>query len=249
VDLSEELKPPEMLLSIGQHEYKGNYYDTPIMTAGEFSAIVAVSKSKKSFLKSALLACYIGGNSNIQFSNIKTHRKENYTILDFDTEMGNYYAQRSFRRVIEMVGQDYPNYKSYVTRSLTSSQRLQLIDYCLKNQETLYKTKIKLVSIDGIADLVENTNDIVMSKEASDYIMRWTYDYNIHITTVIHKSGLTGKPLGHLGTYVLKKAETVIELDLNEDGSVKVTNSYSRGYKFDDFEFAIDKNALPYLIE
>jgi hypothetical protein len=88
-----------------------------------------------------------------------------------------------------------------------------------------------------------------MSKEASDYIMRWTYDYNIHITTVIHKSGLTGKPLGHLGTYVLKKAETVIELDLNEDGSVKVTNSYSRGYKFDDFEFAIDKNALPYLIE
>jgi hypothetical protein len=249
VGLSEELKPPEMLLSIGQHEYKGNYYDTPIMTAGEFSAIVAVSKSKKSFLKSALLACYIGGNSNIQFSNIKTHRKENYTILDFDTEMGNYYAQRSFRRVIEMVGQDYPNYKSYVTRSLTSSQRLQLIDYCLKNQETLYKTKIKLVSIDGIADLVENTNDIVMSKEASDYIMRWTYDYNIHITTVIHKSGLTGKPLGHLGTYVLKKAETVIELDLNEDGSVKVTNSYSRGYKFDDFEFAIDKNALPYLIE
>jgi hypothetical protein len=249
VDLSEELKPPEMLLSIGQHEYKGNYYDTPIMTAGEFSAIVAVSKSKKSFLKSALLACYIGGNSNIQFSNIKTHRKENYTILDFDTEMGNYYAQRSFRRVIEMVGQDYPNYKSYVTRSLTSSQRLQLIDYCLKNQETLYKTKVKLVSIDGIADLVENTNDIVMSKEASDYIMRWTYDYNIHITTVIHKSGLTGKPLGHLGTYVLKKAETVIELDLNEDGSVKVTNSYSRGYKFDDFEFAIDKNALPYLIE
>jgi hypothetical protein len=249
VDLSEELKPPEMLLSIGQHEYKGNYYDTPIMTAGEFSAIVAVSKSKKSFLKSALLACYIGGNSNIQFSNIKTHRKENYTILDFDTEMGNYYAQRSFRRVIEMVGQDYPNYKSYVTRSLTSSQRLQLIDYCLKNQENLYKTKVKLVSIDGIADLVENTNDIVMSKEASDYIMRWTYDYNIHITTVIHKSGLTGKPLGHLGTYVLKKAETVIELDLNEDGSVKVTNSYSRGYKFDDFEFAIDKNALPYLIE
>lgn len=249
VDLSEELTPPETLLSIGQHEYKGNFYDTSIMTAGEFSAIVAVSKSKKSFLKSALIACYIGGNSNLQFGNIKSHRKEHFTILDFDTEMGNYYAQRAFRRVIEMVGQDYPNYKSYVTRSLTSSQRLSLIDYCLKNQETLYKEKVKLVSIDGIADLVENTNDIVMSKEASDYIMKWTFDYNIHITTVIHKSGLTGKPLGHLGTYVLKKAETVIELDLQEDGSVLVTNPLSRGPKFNDFSFDIDKNALPYLIE
>jgi len=43
--------------------------------------------------------------------------------------------------------------------------------------------------------------------------------------------------------------ETVIDLDLQEDGSVKVTNPYSRGYRFDDFTFDIDKNALPYLVE
>ena len=40
VDLSLEMPKPEILLSIGKHEYKGNFYDTPIMTAGEFSAIV-----------------------------------------------------------------------------------------------------------------------------------------------------------------------------------------------------------------
>jgi len=105
------------------------------------------------------------------------------------------------------------------------------------------------LSIDGIADLVENTNDLVMSKEASDYIMKWTYDFNLHITTIIHKSGLTGKPLGHLGTYVLKKAETVINLEVNEDRSVTVSNPYSRGYRFEDFTFDINKDALPYLIE
>ena len=249
VDLSEEISKPETLLSIGQHEYKGKFYDTPIMTAGEFSAIVAVSKSKKSFLKSALLGSYIGGASSVNFPNIKTHRDKDYTILDFDTEMGKYYAQRAFRRVLELVSQPYENYKSYVTRHLTSLERLQLIDYCLKNQSELYKEKVKLVSIDGIADLVDNTNDIVMSKEASDFIMKWTYEYNIHITTVIHKSGLTGKPLGHMGTYVLKKAETVFDLDLQEDKSVLVTNPYSRGYSFEPFTFDIDKNALPYLID
>lgn len=88
-----------------------------------------------------------------------------------------------------------------------------------------------------------------MSKEASDYIMKWTYEYNLHITTIIHKSGLTGKPLGHLGTYVLKKAETVINLEVNEDRSVTVSNPYSRGYRFEDFTFDINKDALPYLIE
>jgi hypothetical protein len=248
VDLSEEMPHPEILLSIGQHEYKGNFYSTPIMTAGEFSAIIATSKSKKTFLKSAFLGSYIGGKSSILFPNIKSHRDNEYTILDFDTEQGKYYTQRTFRRVIEMVGANYENYKGYATRHLSSNERLLLIDHCLKNQHK-YNHHVKLVSIDGIADLVENTNDIVMSKEASDYIMKWTYEYNIHITTIIHKSAVTNKPLGHLGTYVLKKAETVIDLEIQEDNSIKVSNPYSRGYRFDEFTFDINKDALPYLIE
>lgn len=249
VDLSKPIERPEILLSIGEHEYKGKFYDTPIMTSGEFSAIVATSKSKKTFLKSGFLACYIGGEATILFPNIKTHRKEDFMILDFDTEQGKFYTHRTFKRVSEISGGNYQFYKGYATRHLSSRQRLLFIDYCLKNQKDLYKVPVKLVSIDGIADLVENTNDLVMSKEASDYIMKWTYDYNIHITTIIHKSLSTGKPLGHLGTYVLKKAETVIELDVQEDYSVKVTNPYSRGYRFDEFSFDINKNALPFLVE
>lgn len=249
VDLSLEMPKPEILLSIGQHEYKGNFYDTPILTAGEFSAIVAESKAKKSFLKSGLIGCYIGGNASTLFPNIKSHRDNEYQILDFDTEQGKFYTQRTFRRVQDICGAVYPHYKGYATRSLSSAERLGLIDYCLKNQKELYKREVKLISIDGIADLVENTNDIVMSKEASDYILKWTNDYNIHIIAIIHKSASTGKPLGHLGTYVLKKAETVINLDVNEDRSVTVTNPYSRGYHFNSFAFDINKNGLPYLIE
>jgi|JI10StandDraft_1071094.scaffolds.fasta_scaffold118228_6 hypothetical protein len=247
IDLSEEMPHPEILLSIGQHEYKGKFYPTPVMTAGEFSAIVATSKSKKTFLKSAFLASYIGGKTSILFPNIVSHRDKEYTILDFDTEQGKYYTQRTFRRVIEMVGASTENYKGYATRHLSSRERLLLIDYCLKNQQR-YKHPVKMVAIDGIADLVENTNDILMSKEASDYIMKWTYEYNIHVTTVIHKSTTTNKPLGHLGTYVLKKAETVIDLDIQGDKTIKVTNPFSRGYRFDEFTFDVNKDALPYLI-
>jgi hypothetical protein len=249
VDLDVEIEQPKILISVGQHEYKGNYYPTPIMTEGEFSAIIAVSKAKKSFLKSALIGSYIGGNSNILFPNIKTHRAKDYGIADFDTEMGKYYTQRAFRRVQDMTGAKYDNYKGFATRHKSSQERLFMIDTLLKNQKSFFTNEIKLLSIDGIADLVENTNDILMSKEASDYVMRWTHEYNLHITTIIHKSALTGKPLGHLGTYVLKKAETVINLEVDESGNVLVDNPYSRGYKFDDFAFNINKDALPYLIE
>ena len=249
VDLSLEMPKPEILLSIGKHEYKGNFYDTPIMTAGEFSAIVAESKAKKSFLKSGLIGCYIGGNASTLFPNIKSHRNKEYQILDFDTEQGKYYTQRTFRRVQDISGAVYEHYKGYATRSLSSAERLGLIDYCLTNQKTLYKKEVKLIAIDGIADLVENTNDIILSKQASDYILKWTNDYNIHVIAIIHKAASTGKPLGHLGTYVLKKAETVINLDVNSDRSVTVTNPYSRGYHFEQFNFDINKNGLPYLIE
>lgn len=249
IDLSEEMPKPEILLSIGEHKYKDKWYPTPVMTSGEFSAIVGVSKAKKSFLKSAFIGCYVGGDANILFGNIKSFRDRDYTILDFDTEQGKYYAQRTFRRVQDISGGQYGNYYCYATRHLTSHQRLQVIDYCLKNQSTLYKEPVKLVSIDGIADLVENTNDIIMSKEASDYIMKWTYDYNIHITTIIHKSGATGKPLGHLGTYILKKAESVIDLEVQDDKTILVSNPYSRGYQFDSFSFDVNGDSLPYLIK
>jgi len=249
VDLDVEIEQPKILISVGQHEYKGNLYPTPIMTEGEFSAIIAVSKAKKSFLKSALLGSYIGGDANLLFPNIRTHRDSDYGIADFDTEMGKFYTQRAFRRIQDMTGAKYDNYKGFATRHKSSSERLFMIDTLLKEQKSFFTNDIKLLSIDGIADLVENTNDLLMSKEASDYVMRWTYEYNLHITTVIHKSALTGKPLGHLGTYVLKKAETVINLEVDEIGNVLVDNPFSRGYKFDDFAFNINKDALPYLIE
>lgn len=249
VDLSEEITPPDILLSIGTHPYKGVDYPTCLWSSGEFSAIIAESKNKKSYLKSAFIGAYIGGNTNKLFPNIKSHRREDFTILDFDTEQGAYYAQRTFRRVSDMVGGLYPHYKCYITRNLPSEQRLKLIDHCLANQSTLYDKKVKVVAIDGIADLVENTNDIMMSKEAADYLTKWTYEYGIHIVTVIHKSGTTGKPLGHLGTYVLKKAENVISLDKNEDGTIQVTNPYSRGYHFEPFNFHVNENGLPYQVE
>jgi hypothetical protein len=49
VDLDLEIERPRILLSVGHHEYRGEFYPTPIMTEGEFSAVIAVSKAKKSF--------------------------------------------------------------------------------------------------------------------------------------------------------------------------------------------------------
>lgn len=249
VDLSEVMMLPPTALSIGTHEYKGNTYNNNTFSYGEFSAIVAASKSKKTFFKSALIAGFIGGNANTFFSNFRTCREGDPFIIDIDTEQGEYYAQRAFRRVAEMVGENYNNYLPFGVEGLDPEEIVKLIEGLLSDQR--YKGKIKWMSIDGIADLIINPNDIVESVMMAQKLKKWRKEGNMHINTIIHKISTSDKATGHLGSYVQKKSETVIRLkDTDEDPKVKnspieVVQTYSRGAPFDPFYFKLNDETLP----
>ena len=249
VDLSEELPKPETLIAIGRHEFKGKYYPTGVMTAGEMSAIVAPSKSMKSFFKSALLACYISNNSQDLFPSIQGFRDDDYVVIDIDTEQGKYYTQRTFRRVAEISKGVYGNYKGFAMRKYSAEERVNFVEELIKNQIEIFGKKIKIISIDGVADLVDDTNDIVMSKQVSDKLMRWTDEYGIHIIVVIHKLSGSNKPVGHLGSFVTKKAETVFLLDRKDEKIIEVTAPFTRGFPLDPLYFSINKDGLPHEIE
>lgn len=250
VDLNEPVKRPETLISIGQHSFGDKTYPTTIMSAGEFSVISAPSKSKKSFLKSFFAASYIGGKSNNYFPEIKGHRKEDVYIIDCDTEQSKYYSKFTFQRTEKIVGEKYKNYLPFKMRHLTPEQRVAFIDNILNSNK--YKGKVKLVFIDGIADLIDDTNDLVMSNYIAGKLLKWTDKMDIHVNVIIHNVYGSKKPTGHLGSAVVKKAETVIQLeqaDENDDTReiIKVTNPYSRGMSFHPFYFKINKkDSLPY---
>lgn len=201
-------------------------------------------------MKSAICASYIGGNANHHFNNIKGHRKEDYVILDIDTEQSSYYSQKTFQRVSEMTGVDYPNHKPFKLRALSVYERLALIEHLIYNSE--YSENLKLVFIDGIADLMMDVNDLEKSNEIANYLLKWTEERNIHICVIIHSAFGTKKATGNLGSTLIKKAESVLMLDPT-DGSkkvIKTIHQYSRGYSFDDFYFSIkDKDALPYRVD
>lgn len=249
VDLDRPLKHPETLISIG---IDNKNWPIPVMTAGEFSCTVAPSKTKKSFLKSLFSATYIGGKTNFYTSHIKGHRKEDVYILDIDTEQGEYYAQRTFQRTMKLVGEKYDKYIPVYTRKLSNIERVRLTDWILYNSQ--YKGKIKLVLIDGIADYVEDANNLVMSNEIAHYLLKWTDELKIHIHTIIHKTWGTDKATGHLGSAVTKKAESLIFIDpmVDENGkiynynTVRVRCGVSRGKMFDEFYLSINSDGLPF---
>lgn len=245
VDIDEVLKPQPVAISIGETMYKGNYYPISFGSYGDFSCIVGASKSKKTFLKSMLTAGYIGGNSNIHADNIKGHDTAEKYVIDIDTEQSEFHSQRVFRRVAEMVGVNPSFYIPFSLRKLSANERLDFINWIFT--ESKYKGNIGLCLIDGVADLVNDVNDLEASNKVAQKLLTWSADENCHIVTVLHRNFGTKKPTGHLGSAVLKKAETVVFVE-KEGEMVLVNPEYTRNQPFETFAFEVREDWLPYVV-
>lgn len=235
LDRKVKIDDPPILISCGFDW--GNKY-RPIMTEGNISAITGLSKSKKSFLKSALIASYIGG---VDFGEMRGHRMTKKYVLDFDTEQSPSDALRVFNRT-ETMGGEYDNYISICLRGKSTLEMLQIIESAIKR----YHGQIGLISIDGFADLVDNFNDLERSSQIVSKLMKWSTEQNCHITGIIHLNPSKDqvKPQGHLGSFVLRKCETVIHVEADERDPLtsNVTCLLSRRGDFDDFKFRIEKD-------
>lgn len=247
IDVNEKISPPPIALSVGEHSYGTNLFPTPFGTYGNFSCLVGASKSMKTFLKSAIASAYIGGNSNNYFPNMKGHDTDDKLIIDIDTEQSRWHAQRVAHRTCSMVGGIYDLYKPFELREQDPLIRFQFINWLI--MESDYKDKIGLVLIDGAADLVNNVNDIEESNNITNHLMKWTSVSNCHLVTVLHRNHGSDKPTGHLGSSIMKKAETVAFVT-RDNGITKVTPDYCRNYPFDEFNFYVDNiDHLPRLVD
>ena len=249
IDVTEKLEYPPTALAIGETMLGQTTYPIPFGTFGNFSCIVGASKSKKTFIKSLLLASFIGGNSNNYAPQFKTHRNKDMFVLDFDTEQGKWHSQRVFKRVIEIAGGNYEMYRPFYLRRYDFKERLQFIEWCIMESE--YRNNIGFVNIDGFADLVKDVNDLESCNNLVQSMLRWTDVSQCHLTGILHANYGTQKPTGHLGSAILKKAETVCNLEVDETDRhiTNVTFPYTRSFNIDDFSFTIDNFGLPVITE
>jgi hypothetical protein len=242
VDLSKKIKYPPLALSVGEHEFRGSMFPTQFGTFGNFSVIMGEPKSRKSFFKSLITAAFIGNPQNTQ-PFIKNHRLSDMFVIDLDTEQGDYDAQRAFRRVIEMCGRDYQYYKPFALRRFEPKQRLEFIEWLI--YESDMKDNIGWITIDGVADLVYDFNDIKESQAVIQKIMKWTDEKQFHLNTIIHSNFGSSKATGHIGSFLQKKAETICHV-VKDGGFSNVTFPMTRGYSVDDLVLTV-RDGLPYI--
>jgi hypothetical protein len=73
---------------------------------------------------------------------------------------------------MEMVNDNiYDKYKTFALRAFEPKERLQFIDYIIKNE---FRGKIGLLSIDGFVDLVTDFNSLEQSSGLTEKLLQWT---------------------------------------------------------------------------
>ncbi len=249
IDTGTVMEYPPTALSLGEKTIQARGGEItmpiPIGTYGNFSFVQAPPKSKKTFFVSLLASVYLSGGNNFG-GKIKGHRNGR-CLMHFDTEQGHWHSQRVFKRVQDMSNtKEVGCYHTYALRTIGYKQRLQFIEYCLEQN----KGKNGLVIIDGIADLVSDVNNLEESNLCVQKIMQLSAKYDCHIVTVIHSNYGSDKPTGHLGSFLEKKTETQIQLEVNTVNKEWITVSCkrSRGYAFETFSFSINEFGLPFVV-
>jgi hypothetical protein len=240
IDPAEEIKQQPIALSIGESNYKGVSYPIPFGSYGDFSCIVGASKSRKTFFKSMIEAAYIGGKSNIHNPSIKGFNSDKKFVLSFDTEQSHFHAQRVQRRVLELIGGNCEFYKTFGLRGYTPKERFDFIDWVVFESD--FKNNIGLMSIDGFVDLVTDFNSLEQSTGLTEKLLNWTAKGKMHCTGILHKNFGTAKPVGHVGSSILKKAETVVFVEKDDDDVTLVKCEYSRNQPFKEIKFKVDDN-------
>ena len=227
VDLA---KPAPVVKPIIEHR------GTMIASLGNISAVVGAAKSKKTFLCTALVGGLLAENGDFGI----TPRLAK--VLWVDTEQSQLHARKVVERIHRLAGWSTTTnnglFHSLCLREVEPKQRAELLYHSIE----LYKPH--LVVVDGISDLMYNTNDIEESDRIVGQLMALSTEYNCHILCVLHTNPNSDKARGHIGSTLQRKAETVIFVHKVGDCSV-VEPQFCRNEEFDPFAFMIDEEGLP----
>lgn len=231
IDLSKEYPEPRFTLKLS---------GIGTMPRGDIQAVKAKSKNGKSFLCSVFIASLFGCKT----FNFESEESQP-VVLYFDTEQNERNTAKLARRVHTLLEwntqENHKGFHVYTLRTMDTPERLPFID------ETIVRRKPTVAFIDGIADLIENFNDVEQSTDLINHLMKLSADNDCCICCVLHtnKAKDDSGMKGHLGTMLLQKASDVFEVKKDND-TFNVSETDCRNQPIEDFAFSIDGHGIPF---
>ncbi len=213
-------------------------YGSIIASEGNISAIVGQAKSKKTFLCTALIGAMLRPSGTAAFG----ITPKQALVLWVDTEQSASHVQKVIKRIHRMAGvkenEPYDRLVTLTLREVEPKERFNVL------RDAIAYYQPKLVVVDGISDLMYNSNCIEESDAVVGEFMALSTENNCHIISVLHTNPNSDKARGHIGSTLQRKAETMIYVRKVGDCSV-VEPQFCRNEEFAPFAFRITDEGLP----
>jgi hypothetical protein len=197
-----------------------------IVTYQNMSCIIAAPGVGKSSICESICAAVIGTNDidTLGFS-ISAEVK---SVLYIDNERTKTDVWNSFYRMHKRAR---TNEESTIenTIDIVGLRDVARLDERKEEIENLIKKgAYQLIIIDGAGDLVNDTNSLSESIECRIWFRELTSKYNVSILTTLHPNKGSITPRGHIGSEIVREAESVIGV-MNEGDVRTMTTNFAHG--------------------
>lgn len=142
-----------------------------------------------------------------------TFPKDRKRLCYIDTESSDYDYYRVLERIRkQMVEPKLPyNFDSFLFREDTPSDIMQMTELYLKNNPDC-----SILIIDGILDLISDFNSVEQSFYLVQWLKRITKVHDLLIIAVLHLGKKDQNSIGHIGSYLDRKAQSVLKIEKNK---------------------------------
>lgn len=202
--------------------------DVPLGTQGNLLCITGGEGTGKSNYVAALIAGTIGNTENYidTLGLTVIENQSGKAVLFYDTEQSETQLYKNINNLLRRAGRkDMPDYfHAYCLTGISRKERLQTIIQSMDRYYYQHKG-IRLIVIDGIADLIKCANDEAESIAVVEELYRLAGIYNTCIVTVLHfiPNGL--KLRGHLGSELQRKAASILSVERDNDPAISVVKA------------------------
>ncbi len=202
--------------------------DVPLGTQGNILCITGGEGTGKSNYVAALIAgSIIKDNRTIDTLGVTVRdNSDNKAVLLYDTEQSEVQLFKNVSNLLKRakLNEKPEELRAFSLTGMSRKERLQAIVQSMDKYHYEYEG-IRLVVIDGIADLVSSANDEVESIRIMDELYRLAGIYRTCIVCVLHYVPNGLKLRGHLGSELQRKAAAILSIELDSEPSISVVKA------------------------
>ena len=194
-----------------------------ILSFQNISCIIASPGAGKSSVMESIISAVINKESDnlgLQTSALSV------LCIDFErtqTDVWNSFY-RTMRRAKVKEGTNFENVNIVSFRNIATAEKRKE-----KIESLLSKKHYEIILLDGIGDLVNDTNSLAEAIECKNWARSITSIFNTSIFTTLHPNKNSNTPRGHIGSEILRESENVLLIEIAEDGTRTLTTDFTHG--------------------